>query len=151
MKCQICGSEASSGTIIQGEGFCCSKDCEQIAVGRVKASNDELLAEPLEQMPDSLETHDFERWAHKLALHYIRAMTDRDRAKLKKNNPMMLNPTFLSLELKDKIIRHIHKAYVSETETRGHARMFHSGTYCFRQPVPKEVIEKACQKAGILK
>lgn len=150
MKCDVCGQEASSGSLMFGFGFTCSEDCSQIAHGRVKSYHEELTAEPLGQMPDNMETADFERWALKLALHMVKGMDEKIRQKIQANNPMMLVPENLSLELKDQIIRQIPKCYVSEVEARGHERIFHGGTYCFRQPVPKDVIYKACQKAQVL-
>lgn len=151
MKCDICGAEVESGSIYPGYGLACSKDCEQIIQGRIKASDDALLAEPLDQMPEKLETQDFERWAHKLALHLLNEMSESDKARLKENNRILQHPSYMALELKELILRHIPSCYVSETEARGHDRLFYGGTYCFRQPVPKEVIYRACQKAEILK
>lgn len=150
MKCEICEQEASAGNLIFGLGFVCSEDCAQIAHGRVKHYHDELRAEPLETMPEQFETGDFERWALKLALHCIETMDKRTKTKISQNNPMMLIPENLSLELKDQILNHIPRCYVSEVEARGHERIFHGGTYCFRQPVPKATIYEACKKAQIL-
>lgn len=72
MKCNICGTESESGSLVFGGGFVCSQDCGQIALGKRKAYHDELLAESVGQMPDNLETGDFERWALKFALHFLR-------------------------------------------------------------------------------
>lgn len=151
MKCCICDTDAPKGSLIMGEGFTCSEDCKRIAQERHRAFIDGLKSEPLERMPDALETGDFEHWSLKLAVHLLEKLTEDQRQKFSENNPFMLMPEQMSLELKDRIIRHIPKAYVSETESRGHDRMLYGGTYCFRQPVPKDVIVKACQKAQILK
>lgn len=150
MKCEICNGESDRGSLIFGLGFVCSEDCAQIAKGRIDAHHKELSDEPLAEMPDKLETADFERWALKLAIHALKGLTAATESKLRKNNPMMLVPHNMALELKDQIIRHIPRCYVSETEAKGHDRMFYGGTYCFRQPVPKEVIYAACKKAEIL-
>jgi len=150
MKCDICGSEASSGSLIFGQGFSCSKDCNQIAHGRRDAYHAKLAAEPLGEMPDQLETGDFEKWSLKFAIIWIKSLKEKDRKKLAKNNPMMLIPEELALEFKERIIRHLHRAYVSEVEHRGHARMFSGGTYCFRQPVPCGEILKAARAAQLI-
>lgn len=150
MKCDICNTEAENGSMIFGQGFACSKDCAQIARGRRKAIHDELSAEPIGQMPEVLETADFERWALKFAVIWLRGLSKADRKKLGGNNPMMLIPEELALDFKDRIIRHLHPAYISEVETRGHARLFHGGTYCFRQAVPAEKIVEAARKADLI-
>lgn len=150
MKCHICGTESNGGSLVWGIGFCCSEDCAQIAQGRRKAFHDELLAEPLSKMPETLETHDFERWALKLALHCLKTLSDDERKRIADANPIFLVPEEFSLDLKDRILRHIPKCYVSETRARGHERLFHGGTYCFRQPVPYDVIVKASKKAEII-
>lgn len=151
MKCDICGTEASAGHLIVGEGFCCSEDCVQIAKERRNVFIQTLRNEPLEEMPAQLETHDFESWALKLAVHVLDSMAEDMKRTIAGANPMMLQPETLALELKDQIIKKLHKAYVSETEVRGHARMFYSGEYCFRQPVPKAAILDAAVRAQILK
>lgn len=119
--------------------------------GRIKAHYAELLAEPLQEMPDALDTAAFERWALKLTLHFLEGLNAQQKAKIRKNNPLFLLPDQLALDFKDRILKHLHKAYVSETEARGYERMFHGGTYCFRQPVPAEKIIEACQKADLIK
>lgn len=136
--------------MVWGMGFCCSEDCSQIAQGRRKAFHGELEAENLGELPDKLETADFERWALKLAIHCLKTLTEDQRRKIADANPMYLIPEQFALDLKDKILRHIPACYVSEVEARGHERIFHGGTYCFRQAVPSEVIVKACKQAQIL-
>lgn len=108
---------------------------------------DELLAEPVGQMPDALDTHDFERWSLKFAAHFLKGLSPKDKKRL----PAILqSPEHLALHFKERIIAHLHKSYVSETENRGHARMFSSATYCFRQPVPATAIVDACRKAQLI-
>jgi len=133
-----------------GQGFACSEDCQQIANGRRKAFIDELKAEPINTMPEQLETHDFERWSLKFAVHFLDGLSDGDRKRLARSNPIFLSPEHLALDFKERIISHLHKAYVSDVEHRGHDRMFSSGTYCFRQPVPAEKIIEACRKAQLI-
>lgn len=136
--------------MVWGQGFVCSEDCGQIAQSRRQAVHDELLAEPLGQMPEALSTGDFERWAFKLALHFLKSLSEKDRAKITKANPIFLVPEELSLDFKERILRHLHSAYVSEIEYKGHSRMFCNGEYCFRQAVPAEKIIEACRKAELL-
>lgn len=148
MKCVICGAETKSATIVFSIGAACSDDCIQIAQGRRHAMIDQLKAEPLEEMPDQFETHDFERWAFKLSVHLIEHMTQQQKESVA---PFLQVPEWLSLELKERILNHIPACYVSSVRSRGHERLFSSGTYCLRQPVPKQTVIEACQKAEILK
>lgn len=147
MKCDICGTETNSATVVFLVGYACSEDCAQIAQGRRKARHDELAAEPLALMPDALTTHDFERWALKLAVHIIRGLPEDKRHEIEDANPIMLTPEVLSLDLKDQILRYVPRAYYSEAKTpRGIA----DAEFMFRQPVPRAVITLAAQKAGII-
>lgn len=149
MKCDVCNAEVSKG-FLHSNGNSCSEDCSQILQGRRKAILDELRAEPIGQMPDKLDTMDFERFTLKFSVHFLDALKPKDRNKLKRNNPMMLLPEQFALEVKDQILRHIKPCYVSETEARGHERMFHGGSYCFRQPVPSEHVVDAMRKANLI-
>lgn len=100
--------------------------------------------------PVDLETHDFERWSLKFAVKWLRSLSESDRKKIASGNPLMLAPEELALDFKERILRHLHPAYHSDVEHRGHARMFSGGTYCLRQPVPKEKIIEAAQKAELI-
>lgn len=151
MQCVICdGKTAENGSWhgYEGIGWVCSEDCAQIGQGRRKAFHDELRAEPLGQLPEELTTGDFERWALKLSLHFL-ADTDR-AAQIIEACPFMGVPEQLALDLKDRILRHIKPCYVSEVEARGHERLLHGGTYCFRQPVPATHILEAAEKAKVI-
>jgi len=149
MKCSVCEAEHDQG-FIHSNGLSCSQDCSQILQGRLEAYRNELRAEPLAQMPDALDTGDFERFTLKFSLQFLDALKPKDRTKLKRNNPIMLIPERFALEVKDRILQHIKPCYVSEVESRGHERMFHGGTYCFRQPVPAEHIIEAMRKAELI-
>lgn len=150
MKCDYCGKEAEKGHLIFGQGFACSTSCgDQMSAAR-QAFNDELAAEELCEMPEMLDTADFERWALKFAIHFIRKLSDGERKKLARNNPMLLVPEELALDFKERILRHVHRAYVSETNNRGHARLFCGGSYMFRKPVPAEHIVEACRQADLI-
>lgn len=151
MKCDICGKKSDKGTLIMGEGFCCSPPCAEKATERRKKFHAELLAEELTKMPGKVDVPEFERWSLKLAIQMLRGMSEATRAKLREGAPFMLVPEQLALDLKERILRHIHKAYVSEVRAKGHERLFHGGTYCFRQPVPSKHILEAAVKAEILK
>lgn len=151
MKCDICGKKADKGTLIMGEGFCCSAPCVEKATERRKKFHAELLSEDLMKMPKKVDVPEFERWTLKLAIQMLRGMNEATRAKLREGAPMMLVPETLCMDLKERIIRHVHKAYVSEVEARGHERLFHGGTYCFRQPVPSKHILEAAVNAELLK
>jgi hypothetical protein len=150
MKCDICSGESEKGFMIFGQGFVCSEDCSQIAQSRRKAWHDELLAEALNEMPESLSTGAFERWSLKFALHFLKSLSEADRAKIGKSNPMLLIPEQLALDFKERILRQIHPAYISEIEYKGHSRLFCGGEYCFRQNVPAEKIVEACRKAELI-
>lgn len=151
MKCDICGSESSKMSGVMGVGWCCSDECVAKGRAQVKAQEDELLSEDVGVMPEQLETGDFERWAHKFALHYLRAITPADRAYLAEENPMMLLPNQMSLHLKELILRHVPREYMHEEKVRGHGRIFHDSTYRFVKPVPCEVIVAAAKKAEVIK
>lgn len=148
MNCEICNAPASQGLL--GLGFYCSDAHKAELLAQQKAQFDELRAESVNEMPEQFETEDFERWTLKFAVHFLDGLSEQNRAFLRKNNPMMLQADQLALEFKDRIICHLHKAYVSETRARGHERMFHGGTYCFRQPVPAEKIVEAARKAQLI-
>jgi len=130
-----------------GIGPVCSDDCGQIGQGKRATYHKELLSEPSGQMPEKLETGDFERWSLKLALHFLNGLSSKERKRL---NPLLLIPEELSLEFKERILRHIKPCYVSEIEYKGHQRMFSSGEYCFRQPVPCEHIVEAARSAQLI-
>lgn len=149
IKCTVCDTESEKG-FIHSNGISCSEDCSQILQGRLKAIHDELRAEPMEEMPDKLDTADFERFTLKFSIHFLNQLKPKDRKKLQRNNPLMLIPEQFALEVKDQILRHIHPAYVSETQARGHERLFHGGTYCFRQPVPCDHVVEAMKKARLI-
>lgn len=148
MKCEICNAPASQGLL--GLGFYCSAAHKAELLDQQKAVFDELRAEPVNEMPEQFDTHDFERWALKFAIHFLDGLSEQDQAFLAERNPMMLQPDQLALDFKDRIICHLHKAYVSETRARGHERLFHGGAYCFRQPVPAEKIIEAARKAQLI-
>jgi hypothetical protein len=150
MKCNICGHEATKGSIIFGSGFVCSEDCAQIARSGRKKFHDELNSEELCEMPDKLETQDFERWTLKFAVQYLQSISDADREVIANGNPIMLIPEELALDFKARILRHLHPAYHSNIQNRGHDRLFSDGTYCLRQPVPKEKIIEAAKKAQLI-
>lgn len=150
MKCDNCGKEAESGHIIMGQGFSCSEKCSEIMQAERKAFHDELAAEELSEMPEKLDTSDFERWTLKFAVQWIASLDAKARKKIASNNPMYLVPEQLALEFKERILRHIKPAYFSEINYKGHQTLFCGGEYMFRQPVPQEHIAEACRKAELI-
>jgi hypothetical protein len=149
MKCDICESTIKEGFITAG-GNVCSEDCRQIIAGRIKAYHDELHKEPLGQMPDNFSTGDFERWTLKFAVHWLRGLSDEERAEVKRKNPLLLVPDQLALDFKERIISRLPSRYVSSVENRGHSRLFSGGTYCFRQVVPAQAIIEAARRAQLI-
>lgn len=147
MKCNICEIESEEGLLLWGQGFACSENCAQIAALRRKNFHDELDAEKLTDKPDNLRTHDF---SLKLAVKWLRSLSDSDRKTLTESNPVMLVPEVIVLDFKKNILRNLHHEYYSSVEHHGVDRLFSSGTYCLRRSVPKEEIIRAAQKAELL-
>jgi hypothetical protein len=141
----VCSVPNGAGITRGAAGF---KDIMSDAVYR--SVYEELKAEELEIMPDELNTGDFGRWTLKFSIHFIGNLPKQAKAKLKRNNPLMLIPEQLALEFKERILRHIKPCYVSEVEARGHERLFHGGTYCFRQAVPRAHLIEALRKADLI-
>lgn len=147
MKCNHCKKEASSGSIIPGYGFACSDECFEALNTERKTFHGELAEERIDAIPDSFDVPSFERFVLKISVHFLRALSDVEKEHL---NPMFLIPEELALDLKDRILRHIKPAYVSECEVRGHARMFYGGNYMFRRPVPAKHVIEACRAAELI-
>lgn len=149
MKCDVCNQESDKGFLCPN-GTACSEDCAQILKGRLNHEYEKLRAEPITEMPEAFSVGDFERWTLKVSLHILEGCSKAQRAKLQKNNPMMLMPDQLALELKDKILQHIPNQYISSERVHGHMRMFYGATYMFRQPVPAELVIKAARAAEVI-
>jgi hypothetical protein len=134
-----------------GLGAYCSSKCKTKLVKDAKDHERELLDEALDVMPEEFDVPAFDRFMLKLALHMIRDLPPHVREKWRKNNPLMLSAWDLSLELKERAIRHIPLFYVSSMNAEGHNRMFYSGTFMFKAKVPKKVLWDALVAAKIMK
>lgn len=145
-KCDICGKQAAEGIV--GVGAFCSGRCRNRLVKKAMEHEKELLNEPLDQMPDEFDVAAFERFMMKLALHMIRDLPPKVRAKW---TPLMLSASNLSLEIKGRVLKHVPLYYVSAVDAEGHAKMFYSATFMFKAKVPKRVILDALVKAKVFK
>jgi endogenous inhibitor of DNA gyrase (YacG/DUF329 family) len=143
LTCAVCGKPASEGYLHVG-GFC-SEICREILMSDERAKTRELEEEPLSEMPAMLTVPDFERWAHKLACHLLREITDEQKMLM---NPMLLRPTELALELKSMLLDRM--TGVEREYARGHSRLFSGGTYSFPSPIPREEIFRAAQEVGVI-
>lgn len=149
MKCEVCNQETNKGFMCSN-GIACSEDCAQILHGRLDCEYAKLKAEPITEMPEAFTVGDFERWTLKVSLHILEGCTKATRKKLSNNNPMMLVPDQLALEIKDRILKHIPHQYVSSAEVKGHMRMFYGGEYMFRQPIPRGIVVAAAKEAQVI-
>lgn len=154
MKCVQCKQEIKGrANIVIGIGSVCSQDCCQIAQGHRKKYHAELLAEPLDKMPEALTTQEFCRFMEKFAVHYLRTLDEQGMAALVDANPVLQIPEILAQEFNDKVLNFINKKYVSSAKFDGRdIRSFMAdGVFCFRQPVPAEHIVEALRKADLIK
>lgn len=147
--CDICGKPASEGLL--GVGAFCSAKCKLTLIRQAREHEQELLDEPLEKMPDEFDVPAFDRFMYKLALHMLRSQPPNVRAAMVKNNPIMLSAPNLSLEIKDRVLKHVPLFYVSSMDAEGHARVFYGGTFEFKCKVPKKVVWDALVKAKVMK
>ena len=150
MKCELCDREVDSIFIVWGFGVVCSKACSRKARRRVKDDQQKLLEEAWDDMPEQLETADFERWTLKFAVHFLDALGESEREQFRENSPMLLVPDQFALAVKKAILEKLHPSYVSSVEHYGVERLFTAGTYCFRQPVPREIILEAAKQVELI-
>lgn len=148
-NCAICGKPAKSALL--RVGAFCSEPCKKQLMKQDEERKAELLAEPVNMMPDEFDLPAFERYILKVALHMIRDLTPVQRAKWAKKTPMLLVADELSMAIKEKVIPYIALDYISAMEATGHERMFHGGTYQFKKKVPKEKILEALIQGHVFK
>ena len=147
--CDICGKPATEG--FMGLGAYCSSKCKVKLLKKATDYEKELLDEPLEKMPDDFDVAAFDQFMLKLALHMIRDLPAQLREKWRKGNPLLLSAPNLSLEMKERVLRHVPLFYVSSMDAEGREKAFYSGTFMFKAKVPKKVLWDALVKAKIMK
>lgn len=108
-----------------------------------------LLAEELSEMPEQLSTGDFERFGLKLALHAIRHDSGASTGAISDTRALLSNPEVLALAIKEKIIAKLPDGYVSAE--RNPALVGPDYLYSFRVDVPRTVVMKATEDAGVVK
>lgn len=145
MQCVECDREVNSG-LLTSLGFSCN-DCGDKVAAKWKEICDRELSLPLDDGPEEYDLEEFERFALRLAVHFLAA--PGVKRKLKKVNPMLVSPGELSLEFKDRIIN-AAPDYFSTWQARGHERIFHGGTFRIIGNIPKGEAIAAAVRAGIL-
>lgn len=68
----------------------------------------------------------------------------------KEMNPMMKIPEELCLKITEDVLNKLPPGYAISTDSRGHARLFQSGTFTLTKPIPKNVLVKALVAAGYI-
>jgi hypothetical protein len=151
MNCAVCEKKnLTSATVLPDYGAACSEKCYKVLKTKREAYLDELRAETLGVIPEELDVRAFERFVLKFALHFLRDLNPKSKAKLKRSCPMILIPEELALEFKDRLLKHIPLFYVSSLDATGHERMFHGGVYQFKCAVPSKVVIEAFKKAELI-
>jgi len=150
IKCQVCGKKLKRAKGVPGHGWACPKGCVEKLLAKREVYHKELLDEGLLEMPDRLKLVDFERFALKYALHVLRELSGEERELVRQKMPTMLVPEELALDIKDKLLRHISSGFFVAEEARGHARLFHGGTYKLENPIPAKVMIRALSDAKLI-
>src|SRR5262249_41474493 len=91
-----------------------------------------------------------DRFALKLAVFLLDRISPQVREMFRQRAPSLLEPVAMALELKERILRQLPESHVALEEAVGLARLFRSGTYSFRQPVPAALVAEALGRAGLL-
>jgi len=148
MKCAICGQDCNQALVHLG-GYC-SPEHKQQLLDKYRAHLKELREEPVLLMPETFTRADFERFTLKLAVHFLHRLSPLMLQRFRKQAPQMLSPLEMSLELKDLILHQLPDTHVSLQNATGLQWFLFAGTYCFKQPVPAQLIKQALVAAHII-
>jgi hypothetical protein len=148
VKCKICGTDCREAYLNLG-AYCCEEHRREI-VRRHRAYLDELRREDPLRMPEAFGVPDFDRFALKLAVFLLDRIGPQVRELFRQKGPSLLDPVAMSLELKERILRRLPVSHVVLEEATGLARLFRSGLYSFRVPVPAALVVEAIRRAGLL-
>lgn len=145
MKCHVCNEEHGDGYLTP-LGFAC-RACGDASTAEWKAICDKERGLPIDDGPDDYDMAEFERFALRLALHFLEQESLVE--KLKQSNPMMCCPSEFALWIKEQIIQ-VAPKHFSTWEARGHSRIFHGGTFRIIGTLRKSDVIAAAQEAGLL-
>lgn len=149
VKCAICGAKAKAA--FARVGAFCSELCKRELMERDEKRKAELLAEPVDQVPDEFDVPAFERYVLKVALHMIKTLPPATKAKWLKKSPMLLVSDELAMEIKGKVLLSIPQDYAEVTYEREGKKILMDPTYLFKKKVPKDVILGAMVKSKVFK
>ena len=147
-KCDVCGKDTDK--VLLNIGACCPGDCEKQLVEEYNLYHRELLTERLDDIPETFETHDFERFTLKYAIHALEVMSKKTRDKIERNNPMISIPENFALHVKEQVLNFLPAEAVHQVDSVGHVRMFSGGEYSFVKTIDKDIIIDAFYQAGLL-
>ncbi len=148
-ECAICGKPAKSALV--RVGAFCSELCKRALMERDEKRKEELLAEPVDQMPDEFDLEAFERYVLKSALHFLKTMEPTLRAKWMRKHPLMLVPEEFADQVKGRVLMNLPNDYVSVIHEEKGSKILMDGRYQFKKKVPKEVMIQALIKAKMFK
>lgn len=148
MICDECKKDV--GTLNQSYYGSYCDTCVKGSDDRARKLYAELLAEEPLAMPELLKLEDFERFMLKFSLRYIEAMPAGDKQRLRGETPQLLKPFVMSMHLKDLVVDKMPLNYVSSLDAEGLGKMFYGAVYQFKRPVPRSVVLKALEDAGLI-
>jgi hypothetical protein len=148
VKCTICGEDCHEAFL--NLGAYCSDEHRREILRRHHVYLDELRHEDPLRMPDAFSVPEFDRFSLKLAVFLLDRISPEVREMFRRQAPWLLEPLPMSLELKERILRQLPPSHVVLEEAAGLARLFRSGLYSFRVPVPATLVIEAIRRAGLL-
>jgi hypothetical protein len=149
MRCVKCDRKSKTSYIVPGLGIACPK-CAATEGKKIRARHDELAAESLDQAPIEMNVGDFERWTLKLAVHAIRSLSAKERARFAKRNPLVLIPEWLALHFNETILKCMSQTEYQSRELGGYESFWSSNEYWFEKPVRFASVKRAAFEAGLL-
>jgi hypothetical protein len=149
MRCVKCGRKNQAAYIVPGLGIACPK-CAETEGETTRERHEELAAESLDQAPIEMNVNDFESWTLKLAVHAIRSLSPKERARFAKRNPLVLFPDYLALHFKETILQCMSQTEYQSRELGGYESFWSSNEYWFKKPVKFASVKRAAFEAGLL-
>lgn len=148
-KCAICGKAAKSALV--RIGAFCSELCKRELMERDEKKKAELLAEPVDVMPDEFDLESFERYVLKSCLHFLKELPPAIQMKWKRKHPLMLVPEEFADQMKGRVLLNLPNDYVSVIHEEKGSKILMDGRYQFKKKVPKAVMVDALIKARLFK
>jgi hypothetical protein len=148
VKCAICNTDCREAYL--NLGAYCGEEHRREILRRHRLCLDELRREDPLKAPETFTVPEFDRFALKLAVFLLDRISPEVRELFRQQAPSLLEPVAMCLELKERILRQLPPSHVVLEEAAGLARLFRSGLYSFRQPVPAALVFEAIRKAGLL-